>query len=129
MKHIALGIMIGLAGIIAALSGASLGVAATPLAAVGVWEALGLLSNVIAPIVGALIAVIVWIHKRLNDLEEAQDDLDRSVFGNEKDALNEGVLIEVRNVNRRLDTLQESIDEIRRENEHLRDERKRESDD
>ena len=127
MKQIVLGLMIGLAGIIAALSGASLGVA-TPLAAIGVWEALGLLSNVIAPIVGALIAVIVWIHKRLNSLEESQDSLDSSVFGNERDALNEGVLIEVRNINRRLDNLQEGLNELQRENERLRDERK-ESDD
>lgn len=128
MKHIALGLMIGLAGIIAVLSGAPL--ALTPLTTVGAWEALGLLSNLIVPLVGALVAVVLWIHRRLNTIEDEQADMDTSLFGNERDHLNEGVLVEVRNINRQLERLQQDIDELKRENERLRDSRReKESDD
>lgn len=119
--------MIGLAGLVAVLSGTPLAVA--PLATVGAWEALGLLSNLIVPLVGALVAVVLWIHRRLNVIEEEQSDVDRSLFGNERDHLNEGVLVEVRNINRRLERLQQDIDELKRENERLRKEKRQEQSD
>lgn len=119
LKEVAVGVVIVIAGAVTMLSGGSLAVA-TPLASVGLWETLSLLSNVIAPVVGAMIAVIVWLHKRINDLEDEQKDLDRSVFGNDRDELNEGVIKEVRNINEKLDRLQESVDRIQRENERKR---------
>jgi len=127
MKELTTGLMIGLATIAALISGAPLTefTAAVPLATIGVWETLGILSHIIPPVVGALLTVIVWLHRRLAQIEKDQDELDKSVFGNEKDALNEGVILEVRRMNKRLENLQDSIDEIRQENKELRDELKR----
>ena len=67
----------------------------------------------------------MWLHRRLAQIEKDQDELDKSVFGNDRDALNEGVILEVRRINKRLENLQDSIDEIRQENKELRDELKR----
>lgn len=126
MKELTTGIMIGLATIAALISGAPIGVDAfVPLATVGVWETLGILSHVIPPVVGALLTVIVWLHRRLAQIEQDQNELDKSVFGNDRDALNEGVILEVRRMNDRLDELQSAIEEIRQENKELRDELKR----
>jgi len=113
--------MIGLAGIVALISGflPFHMFAIVPLAGVTIWEALGLLSNIIAPLVGALVAVIIWLHKRLNELEDAQDDVENSVFGSDRDALNEGVLIQVRNLNGRLDEIRQKISEINKKQEEL----------
>lgn len=126
MKELTTGIMIGLATIAALISGAPIGVDAfVPLATVGVWETLGILSHIIPPVVGALLTVIVWLHRRLAQIEQDQNELDKSVFGNDRDALNEGVILEVRRMNDRLDELQSAIEEIRQENKELRDELKR----
>lgn len=126
MKELTTGIMIGLATIAALISGAPIGVDAfVPLATVGVWETLGILSHIIPPVVGALLTVIVWLHRRLAQIEQDQNELDKSVFGNDRDALNEGVILEVRRMNGRLDELQSAIEEIRQENKELRDELKR----
>lgn len=126
MKELTTGIMIGLATIAALISGAPIGVDAfVPLATIGVWETLGILSHVIPPVVGALLTVIVWLHRRLAQIEQDQNELDKSVFGNDRDALNEGVILEVRRMNDRLDELQSAIEEIRQENKELRDELKR----
>lgn len=126
MKELTTGIMIGLATIAALISGAPIGVDAfVPLATVGVWETLGILSHVIPPVVGALLTVIVWLHRRLAQIEQDQNELDKSVFGNDRDALNEGVILEVRRMNDRLSELQSAIEEIRQENKELRDELKR----
>lgn len=126
MKELTTGIMIGLATIAALISGAPIGVDAfVPLATVGVWETLGILSHIIPPVVGALLTVIVWLHRRLAQIEQDQNELDKSVFGNDRDALNEGVILEVRRMNDRLSELQSAIEEIRQENKELRDELKR----
>jgi len=109
--------MIGLAGIVAVVTGA--GPAAITLSAVTVWEALSLLSNVVAPVVGAVIAVIIWLHKRINELENGQSNVESSVFGSKNDALNNGVLRAVHNLDDRLDGIQESIDNIRKRQKEL----------
>lgn len=122
MSKVASGLMICAAAAAALVSGGIpiTAIAATPIQAVGVWEALGLLSNIIAPLIGAITGIIVWFHRRINSLEESQDDLEKSVFGSDRDALNEGVLLEVRNVNQRLSEIQETVEELRRENKKIR---------
>jgi len=126
MKELTAGIMVALATIAALISGAPISVGTVvPLATIGVWETLGILSHVIPPVVGALLTVIVWLHRRLAQIEQDQNELDKSVFGSERDALNEGVILEVRRMNDRLDELQSAIEEIRQENKELRDELKR----
>jgi hypothetical protein len=126
MKELTAGIMVALATIAALISGAPINVGAiVPLATISVWETLGILSHVIPPVVGALLTIIVWLHRRLAQIEQDQNELDKSVFGNDKDALNEGVILEVRRMNDRLDELQSCVEEIRRENKELRDELKR----
>ncbi len=119
MKELSTGIMIGLATIAAILSGAPITETVTPLSTVGIWETLNLLSNVVAPIVGALITVMIWFHRRVNVIEESQNELDSSLFGSERDALNEGVIIEVRKMRKEVQELQESIDEIKERSNRL----------
>jgi len=55
----------------------------------------------------------------LNQLEQSNEDLDTSVFGNDRDALNEGVLNEVRNINARIDNVQSSIESLADEHQQL----------
>lgn len=129
MKEIATGLMIVIAGLIALVTG-SVPIEFAALSAetsnVSIWEALGALSNIVAPLLGALIAMMVWIHGRLNDLEEKQKELGTSVFGSEKDALNEGALIHVKALDDRLDKIQQTVNKIEEENRRLR--KKEESD-
>lgn len=130
MSKAVTGLMICAAAVATIISGGVpiSAVAATPIQSVGVWEALGLISNIIAPVIGAITGIIVWFHRRLNSLEDGQADLEKSVFGSDRDALNEGVLLEVRNVNQRLSEIQESVEELRQENKKIRSVQKRNKD-
>ena len=119
MKELSTGIMIGLATIAAILSGAPIAETVTPLSTVGIWETLNLMSNVVAPVVGALNTVMIWFHRLVNEIENSQNELDSSLFGSERDALNEGVIIEVRKMRKEVQELQESIDEIKERSDRL----------
>lgn len=128
MKNTIAGVAVALAGIVAA---GVLGIPIEPSAVmqsgnVGFWDVLGALSNVLAPVVGAIASVVVWIHRRLTDLEEQQDELENSMFGGERNVLNQGVLIEVRNINHQLEEIQETLERVERENEKIRRVQRRE---
>jgi len=77
------------------------------------------LSHAVAPAIGGVVAIVIWLHRRLNQLEQSNEDLDTSVFGNDRDALNEGVLNEVRNINARLDDVHSSIESLADEHQQL----------
>lgn len=119
MKQIILGLMIGLAGITALVSGGTPLALVAPLATITFWEALGVISNLIVPIVGAIITVVIWLHRRLEQIEEDTQEVSSSVFGSEKDALNQGVLRSVQDLKERVDRMRNSVDRIDRRVERL----------
>jgi membrane-bound ClpP family serine protease len=115
MKEATIGIMIGLATIAAIISGNPMTGATmiAPLVSISVWESLAILSHILPPIVGAVLTIILWIHRRLSYIEKEQEQLGKSVFGNERDALNEGVIREVREMSEQLEEMQTCIEQIR----------------
>jgi hypothetical protein len=121
IKYAVLAGMIGIMGLVtAALGSTPFAVAqVAPAQSVGIWEALGILSHAVAPAIGGMAAVVIWLHRRLNHLERSNEDLDTSVFGNDRDALNEGVLNEVRHINSRIDDVQNSIESLADEHQQL----------
>lgn len=121
MKNTLTGVAILLAAVAAVLSGNApldqLVLASTSDGSnISIWETLGVISNILAPLFGAVITVIVWMHRRLNRIEDDLNALDTSVYGNERNELNAGVLGEIGDINRRLDKIQESLDEMKEEN-------------
>lgn len=75
-------------------------------------DILSLVSALVAPLIGSLAAVIVWIHKRLEKLEEAQSVQRISLYGAEKDKLSEGLTGEVKEVQLKLEELRLHLDEL-----------------
>lgn len=84
-----------------------------------VVDLLGLLSDIVAPVVTALIGFVVWMHKRVAELEESEVRHDNSLYGTESDQLQKGVIREVKKVDgrveeteRRLDRIEDKLDEL-----------------
>jgi hypothetical protein len=75
----------------------------------------------VAPLIGSLSAVIVWLHKRLEKLEEAQSVQRISLYGAENDDLNEGLTTEVKEVQLKLEELRLHLDELETELEEQKD--------
>jgi len=121
IKHAILAGMIGIMGLVTAALGSTpfTILQTSPGSSISAWEALGILSHAVAPAIGGVVAIVIWLHRRLNQLEQSNEDLDTSVFGNDRDALNEGVLNEVRNINARLDDVHSSIESLADEHQQL----------
>lgn len=83
---------------------------------------LSILSNLLAPFIGAIAALILWIHRRINRLEEQQEIHKNSLYGSESDALNEGVIFEVKELKIDIEELSLRIDEVKKKVEELRSE-------
>lgn len=81
----------------------------------GLWNVLNFLSQIVPPIVGALITVIIWLHRRLKEIERRQTSIEKSVFGSEKDALNEGAIAEIKQVSEQVEQVQQTMDEMKKE--------------
>lgn len=107
--------MTGLAGFTALTS--------VVLAASGVtlWEILGVLSNLVVPLVAALVTLILWLHRRLRKLEHASNEVSYSVFGNERDKLHQGVIDAVWELGEKIDDMKNSIANLARRIERLED--------
>jgi len=82
----------------------------------GLWNVLNFLSQIIPPIVGALITVIIWLHRRLKEIEKRQTSIEKSVFGSDRDALNEGAIAEIKQVSEQVEQVQETMDQMKKEN-------------
>lgn len=92
----------------------------------GIWQSLDVISNILAPIIGAITTVVVWIHKRVSKLEEKQLDHEATLYGRENDYLSDGVTKEIYKVSGemeefreelrdRFDRLEERLDEVEEE--------------
>jgi len=86
-----------------------------------VIDILSIASALVAPLIGSLSAVIVWLHKRLEKLEEAQSVQRISLYGAENDDLNEGLTTEVKEVQLKLEELRLHLDELETELEEQKD--------
>lgn len=126
--------MQSLTGVIVALFGAGvsilLGVPAHMfieiVATAGILEPLNALSNILAPVVGALATVIVWLHRRVANLEKAQKRHHRTLYGRDEDYLSDGVTKEIyalseettdfrEELRERFDGLEERLDDVERD--------------
>lgn len=79
---------------------------------IGISDILSMASNIVAPLVGALAAVIVWLHRRVRELEKEQHTQGSSLYGTDSDSLNEGVIAEVQSVKDEMITIRDRIDEL-----------------
>lgn len=109
MRGIAIGILIIGAALTAATGPAALPFV-LPLQSVGLWEALSALSNIIAPILGAIVAFVIWLHKRIEALEDQASQQRRSLYGNEDDGMQRGIINEVINIKDSVDNIKDQVD-------------------
>jgi hypothetical protein len=79
---------------------------------VGISDILSIASNIVAPLVGALAAVIVWLHRRVRELEREQHTQGSSLYGTDSDSLNDGVITEVQLMREELSEMQERLEEL-----------------
>jgi hypothetical protein len=79
---------------------------------VGISDILSIASNIVAPLVGALAAVIVWLHRRVRELEREQHTQGSSLYGTDSDSLNDGVIAEVQLMREELSEMQERLEEL-----------------
>lgn len=80
---------------------------------IGISEILSIASNILAPLIGALAAVVVWLHRRITRLEQQQKTQQQSLYGSESDALNQGVIEEVRDMKLDIEQVKLAVEEIR----------------
>lgn len=113
MREITIGILI-ISAVLTALTGTSIIPIMIPLQAVGLWEALSALSNIIAPILGAIVAFVIWLHKRIERLEDESNQQRRSLYGNEDDAMQSGIIKEVLSIKESVDTIKNTVDDSRK---------------
>ena len=113
MSEIVAGIVLSTAGIILSLLSAVPAVFSIEpvLASITVWEILDILANILAPLIGALIAIIVWLHRRITRLEEAQTQHEASLYGLNNDQLASGVTKEIQKLKEYFNELEERFDE------------------
>jgi len=122
VKEIISGALIGLAVIFTVITGTPL-FELTELSIIlplqanstGLWDVLNFLSQIVPPIIGAIITVIIWLHRRLKELEHRQKTIEKSVFGSDKDALNKGAIAEIKQVSEQVEQVQETMDEMKQE--------------
>lgn len=86
-------------------------IAEPTLAGITLWEILDVLTNIVAPLVGALIAVIIWLHRRVSSLEEAKSQQEASLYGIQGDTLSKGVTAELRQLRNELEDFRNNFDE------------------
>lgn len=86
-----------------------------------IWELTSLLSDIFAPLVTAVIGLIVWLHRRVTLLEESKIRHTNSLYGTESDQLQRGVIREVKKVDGRIEKQQERLRQIEDELEKLED--------
>lgn len=122
VKEIISGALIGLAVIFTVITGTPLFeitefLLILPLQenSTGLWDVLNFLSQIVPPIIGAIITVIIWLHRRLKEIEQRQTSIEKSVFGSDKDALNEGAIAEIKQVSEQVEQVQETIEEMKQE--------------
>lgn len=123
VKEIISGALIGLAVIFTVITGTPL-FEVTELSIIlplqesstGLWDVLNFLSQIVPPIIGAIITVIIWLHRRLRELEHRQKTIEKSVFGSDKDALNKGAIAEIKQVSEQVEQVQKTMDEIQEKN-------------
>jgi hypothetical protein len=122
VKEIISGALIGLAVIFTVITGTPL-FELTELSIIlplqqsstGLWDVLNFLSQIVPPILGAIITVIIWLHRRLKEIEQRQNNIEKSVFGSDRDALNEGAIAEIKQVSEQVEQVQETIEEMKQE--------------
>jgi len=122
VKEIISGALIGLAVIFTVITGTPLfELTELPIilplqeSSTGLWDVLNFLSQIVPPIIGAIITVIIWLHRRLKELEHRQKTIEKSVFGSDKDALNKGAIVEIKQVSEQVEQVQETMDEMKQE--------------
>lgn len=122
VKEIISGALIGLAVIFTVITGTPLFeitefLLILPLqeSTTGLWDVLNFLSQIVPPIIGAIITVIIWLHRRLKEIEQRQTSIEKSVFGSDRDALNEGAIAEIKQVSEQVEQVQETIEEMKQE--------------
>jgi hypothetical protein len=122
VKEIISGALIGLAVIFTVITGTPLfELTELPIilplqeSSTGLWDVLNFLSQIVPPIIGAIITVIIWLHRRLKELEHRQKTIEKSVFGSDKDALNKGAIAEIKQVSEQVEQVQETMDEMKQE--------------
>ena len=113
MSEMLTGIALSVVGVaIFLLSGVPTAILVEPvLASITVWEILDVLANILAPLIGALIAVIVWLHRRVSQLEEAQMQHKTSLYGLNDDKLASGVTEEMQQLRKDFEEFKQSFDE------------------
>lgn len=79
--------------------------------ATGLTELLSILSDIVAPLLSAVIAILVWLHKRIKRLERGQAQLNTSMYGEEKDSLNEGVTKTLQDLRDAVEKMNRKIEE------------------
>lgn len=115
MRHTIIGGVILLAAVTTLITGGTMVNITTPFVLVSIFDALNVISQVVAPVVGALIAAVIWIHNRLTTLEEGQRSLDSSVFGQKRNDLSNGVTGEVNDLGGEIHRLSKEIEELKKE--------------
>lgn len=67
-------------------------------------------SAIVAPLLGALATVIIWLHRRIKELEEQKERQHASLYGIQGDTLAKGVTDELRQLREEIHGFQESMD-------------------
>lgn len=78
---------------------------------IGISDILSIVSVIIAPIIGSLITLMVWLHRRIQRLERQQRRQNDSLYGREADVLSVGVIKNVQELTDRVDELEDSVED------------------
>lgn len=87
------------------------------------WSALQTIVAVAVPVIGGIITVAVWFHRRINRLEEEREQKSGAgkLFNDSDDPLAIGLAREVRDINRNQKDTTETINDLRKQLEELND--------
>jgi len=134
IQQLATVIAVCLVGVVGAVLGSvPFAIAVDPtLTVTTVLQSLEVASILLVPIVGAIVTVIVWLHRRLKTLEEARQKQQASLYGIKGDTLATGVTEEIRSLRSelqefnatmevKLDNLENRVQEIEEEVDEIDD--------
>ena len=95
----------------------------------GIVLFLGLKPSTIAAIIGGIViptlsffgGAVWWFHKRLQAVEESNEDRENVVYGGENNPLNLGLVKEVKSLKQELNEAKQEREELRAQQEQLMD--------
>jgi len=76
------------------------------------WQTIQTVATVAGPIIGLLISFLLWIHKRIESLEDKSVTTRSALFGNEENELQEGISAEISTLKAEIQELDRRISKI-----------------